>query len=394
MIKSVAEYNFSGKKALVRVDFNVPLDNGNITDSIRIDSSLPTIKKITDQGGIAILMSHLGRPKGKRVPEMSLKPCSDYLNENGLTCHFAEDTIGDKAKKVIESAMPGEVVLLENTRYYNEEEANDEEFAKSLAELGDVYVNDAFGSAHRAHASTEGVTKHFEDRLCGFLIQKELDFLGGALDNPKRPFTAVIGGAKISGKIDVINQLMGKCDNILIGGGMMYTFLKAMGKEIGNSLLEADRVDLAKELIQKAENSSTNLMIPVDTVVAEKFDKVAAFWVVHVDEFPEGRVGMDIAQKTIENYRKLILESKTIVWNGPMGVFEMDNFAKGTDSIASAMVEATANGAITIVGGGDSASAVAKVGLADKMSHVSTGGGASLEYLEGKTLPGIAALES
>lgn len=395
MVRSVADFNFAGKKALTRVDFNVPLDdNQKITDPTRITESLPTIKKILEDGGVAILMSHLGRPKGKRVAEMSLRPVAEYLNENGFTCHFANDSIGDDAKSTVASANAGEIVLLENTRYHAGEEKNDAEFAKALSELGDVYVNDAFGTAHRAHGSTEGVAKLFDDRLCGYLIKKELDFLGGALNEPKKPFTAIIGGAKISGKIDVIKQLIGKCDNILIGGGMMFTFLKAMGKEIGNSILEEDKIDLAKELIEEAKQNNTNLMIPEDTVVAEKFDKNAAWWIVHVDEFPEGRVGMDIGTLTIRNYVKTIKESKTIVWNGPMGVFEMDNFSKGTFSVAEAMAEATANGATSIVGGGDSASAVAKAKLADKMSHVSTGGGASLEFLEGKELPGIVALES
>lgn len=395
MIRSVADFNFSGKKALVRVDFNVPMDeNQKITDDTRINKSIPTIKKIIEDGGIAILMSHLGRPKGKKVPEMSLKPISDNLNSRDFTCHFASDSIGEEAKNVIAKAKAGEIVLLENTRFHIGEEKNDPEYAKALAELGEVYVNDAFGTAHRAHGSTEGVAKLFEERLCGYLIKKELEFLGAALKDPKKPFTAIIGGAKISGKIDVIEQLIGKCDNILIGGGMMFTFLKAIGKEIGNSILEEDKIDLAKELIEKAKEKGTELLIPEDTVVAEKFDKESAWWIVHIDEFPAGRVGLDIGTKTIQRYSKIIKDSKTIVWNGPMGVFEMENFAKGTFSIAQAMADATKDGAISIVGGGDSASAVAKAKLTEKISHVSTGGGASLEFLEGKELPGIVALEN
>ncbi|MDC1068671.1 phosphoglycerate kinase, partial [Candidatus Kapabacteria bacterium] len=330
---------------------------------------------------------------GKRVPEMSLSPVADYLNQNGFVCHFSKDTIGQSAKDAIKNAKAGELVLLENTRFYSQEEDNNSEFSKSIAELGDVYVNDAFGTAHRAHASTEGVAKLFNDRFAGFLIEKEIEFLGKALENPKRPFTAIIGGAKISGKIDVIQELIGKCDNILIGGGMMFTFLKAMGKEIGSSLLEEDKINLAKEIIETAEKSSTKLLIPKDTVVAERFDKEAAFWTVHVDEFPPKRIGLDISTITIAEYSNIIKKSKTILWNGPMGVFEMDNFAKGTISIAQAIAEATDNGAISIVGGGDSVAAVTMAKLADKMSHISTGGGASLEYLEGKKLPGILALD-
>lgn len=394
--KTIDNIDVKGKKVLVRVDFNVPLDeNKNITDDKRIVESLPTIKKIMKDGGIPILMSHLGRPKGKPKPEFSLAPVARKLGELlSAKVIMAPDCIGAATKSAIASARPGDVVLLENLRFHAEEEANDANFAKELASLGQVYVNDAFGSAHRAHASTEGVTKFLKPAVAGYLMEKELKYLSQAVGNPRRPYVAIIGGAKISGKIDVINNLLGKVDALIIGGGMMFTFLKAMGKEIGNSILEADKIDLARELMEKTKSSKAKLLLPVDTAVAEKFENTAAKKVVGVDAIPQGWVGMDIGPKSIELFRKEIVNAKTVVWNGPMGVFEMDNFAAGTRAVADALVEATKKGASTIVGGGDSAAAIAKFGLEKGVSHVSTGGGASLEFLEGKTLPGVAALDN
>ncbi len=394
--KTIDNIDVKGKKVLVRVDFNVPLDvNRNITDDKRIVESLPTIRKILKEGGTPILMSHLGRPKGKPKPEFSLAPAAKRLGDLLSTkVVMAPDCIGAETKAAIASVKPGEVVLLENLRFHAEEEANDPGFAKELASLGDVYVNDAFGSAHRAHASTEGVTKFLKPSVGGYLMEKELKYLSQAVGNPNRPYVAIIGGAKISGKIDVINNLLGKVDALIIGGGMMFTFLKAMGKEIGNSILEADKVELAKELMEKTKSGKARLLLPVDCTIAEKFENTAAKKVVEVDAIPQGWVGMDIGPKSIEVFTKEIVNGKTVVWNGPMGVFEMDNFSAGTKAIAEALVEATKKGAATIVGGGDSAAAIAKFGLEDKVSHVSTGGGASLEFLEGKTLPGVAALDN
>lgn len=395
MYKSVDDFNFEGKKVLIRVDFNVPLtEEGKISDDRRITMALPTIRRVIETGGTPIIMSHLGRPKGNVVDSMSLKPISNYLNENGFTCHFAEDCVGEIAERTVSKANPGEIVLLENLRFHKEETDNDSGFAKQLARLGDVYVNDAFGTAHRAHASTEAVVLLFENRLCGYLIQKELKFLGEALENSQSPFTAIIGGAKISGKIDVINQFFGKCDNIIIGGGMAFTFYKAMGYEIGSSLLEEDKIDLAKQLIEKSKDSSTKILLPLDIACAKEFNNDSETGVFDSDKIPSDMMGLDIGPKSVEQFSDIIKASKTIVWNGPMGVFEMSNFAKGTFSIANALAEATENGAISIVGGGDSASAIKKSNLLDKISHVSTGGGASLEFLEGKELPGIKALEN
>ena len=391
---TIDNLELKGKKVLVRVDFNVPLDeNQNITDSRRIESSLPTIKKIISEGGKAILMSHLGRPKGKVNPKFSLKPAAaklgEYLNKE---VKLAPDCIGEEVKKIVDELNDGDVLLLENVRFHEEEEKNDAEFAKQLAELGDVYVNDAFGSAHRAHASTEGVTKYIDKCAAGYLMQKELDYLGSAITEPERPYCAILGGAKISGKIDVIQNLMDKVDTMIIGGGMGYTFFKAQGKEIGTSLLEAEKVDLAKEVLDKVSNSKVKFLLPVDVVVAKEFKNDSPAEAVSVDNIPSDKMGLDIGPETVKLFKEELLKSKTIVWNGPMGVFEMDNFAKGTNAIAETLVEATSNGAITIIGGGDSASAISKAGLADKVSHVSTGGGASLEFLEGKELPGVAAL--
>lgn len=391
---SIDQVDLKGKRVLVRVDFNVPLDeNLNITDDIRITSSLPTIKKIIAEGGKAILMSHLGRPKGQPNPKYSLKPAAKRLSELlGKEVKIAPDCVGEEVKKMVDSMKDGDVLLLENLRFHAEEEKNNPEFAKQLSELGDIYINDAFGSAHRAHASTEGVTKYIQVNASGYLMQKELDYLGKAISDPERPYCAILGGAKISGKIDVIQNLFPKVDTLIIGGGMAYTFYKAMGYEIGKSLLEEEKIELAKEILEKAKNSNVNFLIPVDVVVAPEFNNDSPSDVVDIKNIPADKMGLDIGPKTIELFRNEILKSKTVIWNGPMGVFEFDNFAKGTNAIAEALVEATGNGAITIIGGGDSAAAIKKAGLEDKVSHVSTGGGASLEFLEGKTLPGVAAL--
>jgi phosphoglycerate kinase len=391
---SIDKLDLKGKRVLVRVDFNVPLDeNQNITDDIRIKSSLPTIKKIINDGGKAILMSHLGRPKGKPNPKYSLKPAAERLGELlRKEVKFAPDCIGDEVEKTVSQLSAGDVLLLENLRFHEEEEKNDLEFAKKLAKLGDVYVNDAFGSAHRAHASTEGVTKFIKQSAAGYLMQKELDYLGSAISDPVRPYCAILGGAKISGKIDVIQNLLGKVDTLIIGGGMAYTFFKAQGKEIGQSLLEAEKIDLAKVVLAKIKDTKVKFLLPVDVVAAAEFKNDSPSEAVSVDKIPADKMGLDIGPETIKLFKDELAKAKTIVWNGPMGVFEMDNFAKGTNAIASALVDATSKGAITIIGGGDSAAAVAKAGLEDKVSHVSTGGGASLEFLEGKVLPGVAAL--
>jgi len=390
----IEDLNLKGKRVLVRVDFNVPLDeNQNITDDIRIVSALPTIKKIINDGGKAILMSHLGRPKGERIEKFSLKPVAERLSQLlNQKVTFAPDCIGEEVKRIVEGMNDGDVVLLENLRFHSGETKNDPEFAKQLAELGDVYVNDAFGTAHRAHASTEGVTKYIEKCAAGYLMQKEIEFLGNAVNNPVRPFTAILGGAKISGKIDVIKSLFQKVDSLIIGGGMAFTFFKAMGYEIGKSLLEEEKIDLAKEILEKAERTKMSFLLPMDVVVASEFSNDAEPETVEVENIPADKMGLDIGPKSVELFRKVILNSKTVVWNGPMGVFEFDNYAKGTFAIAEALAEATEKGAITIIGGGDSAAAIKKAGLSDKVTHVSTGGGASLEFLEGKTLPGIAAL--
>lgn len=391
---SIDNVDLKGKRVLVRVDFNVPLnDDLQITDDRRITAALPTINKIIKDGGKAILMSHLGRPKGQAKPEFSLKPVATRLGELvDANVKFASDCIGEQVKAIIDKMEEGEVVLLENLRFHSQEEKNDPDFAKELAQLGDVYINDAFGSAHRAHASTEGVTKHIDTCAAGYLMQKELDYLGKAIADPKRPFTAILGGAKISGKIDVIENLLPKVDTLIIGGGMAYTFYKAQGQEIGTSLLEEDKIDLAKEILKKAESSKAKLLLPVDTVVASEFKNDSPAETVEYGNIPADKMGLDIGEKTIELFTKVIKESKTVVWNGPMGVFEFENFAKGTNAIAKSLADATENGAVTVIGGGDSASAIKKFGLSEKVSHVSTGGGASLEFLEGKELPGVAAL--
>ncbi len=391
---TIDDVQLKGKRVLVRVDFNVPLDkNQNITDDRRIASALPTIKKIIVDGGKAILMSHLGRPKGEVKPEFSLKPVAEKLSELlNKDVKFANDSVGDGVKKIVSELNDGDVLLLENLRFHNAETDNDETFAKELASYGDIFVNDAFGTAHRAHASTEGVTKFIDTCVAGYLMKKELDYLDSAIANPKRPFTAILGGAKISGKIDVIEKLLEKVDTLIIGGGMAYTFYKAQGFEIGSSLLDADKVELAKEMLEKFDASDVNVLLPKDVLVAKDFNNESPAEAVKVNAMPADKMGLDIGPETIELFSNEIKKSKTVVWNGPMGVFEFPNFAKGTNAVANSLVEATENGAITIVGGGDSAAAIKKAGLDEKVSHVSTGGGASLEFLEGKLLPGVEAL--
>ncbi len=391
---TINDIQLAGKRVLVRVDFNVPLDETQrITDDTRIVESLPTIRKILADGGKAILMSHLGRPKGKVKPEFSLKPAADRLAQLlGSPVAFASDCIGDVADTAVAKLANGECLLLENLRFRNEEEGNDVEFAKALAKHGDVYVNDAFGTAHRAHASTEGVTKFITTCVAGFLMEKELEFLGNAVEHPIRPFVAILGGAKISGKIDVIQSLMSKVDTLIIGGGMAYTFFKAQGLEIGKSLLEADKVELAKEILAEAAKKNINLLLPVDCIAASDFKNDADTKVVAKNAIPADWQALDIGPDTVKLFSDVVKSAKTVVWNGPMGVFEMPSFAAGTNAVAMALVEATKAGAKTIVGGGDSAAAIAQAGLSKDVSHVSTGGGASLEFLEGKVLPGVEAL--
>lgn len=388
--KTVKDIDVKGKKVLVRVDFNVPLDeNKNITDETRINAALPTIKYLLDNGAAVILCSHLGRPKGEFNMKYSLAPVAARLKElfpGKVT--FATDVIGDSAKATVAAVKPGEIVLLENLRFHAEEEKNDPEFAKKLASYADIYVNDAFGTAHRAHASTAGVADYLP-AVAGFLIGKELDIMGKALENPERPFVAILGGKKVSDKIGVINNLLDKVDTLIIGGAMAYTFFKAMGLETGKSLVEEDKIDLAKSLIEKAEKKGVKMLLPVDTIVADKFGEDANTENVDRDKIPEDMEGLDIGLKTRELFASEIKNAKTVIWNGPMGVFEIEKFAGGTKAVAATMAECKG---ITIIGGGDSAAAVEQLGYADKMTHISTGGGASLEFLEGLELPGVAAL--
>ena len=392
--KTIEDINVNGKKVLVRCDFNVPLQDGKITDENRLNGALPTIKYLIENGAKVILCSHLGKPKGEAKPELSLAPVAKRLSEmlNKEVVFAADDNVvGENAKAAIEKMENGDVVLLQNTRYRKEETKNEENFSKELASLADVYVNDAFGTAHRAHCSTVGAGEFLEERACGYLIQKELKFLGEAVENPVRPFTAILGGAKVSDKIAVIEQLLEKVDNLIIGGGMAYTFLKAQGYEIGTSLVEEEKVEYAKEMMEKAKAKGVKLLLPIDNAVADKFADVAPV-ITEDANIPEGFMGLDIGPKTIEEYVNTVNASKTIVWNGPMGVFEFENFANGTLAVAKAMAALT--DATTVIGGGDSAAAVNQLGFGDKMTHVSTGGGASLEFLEGKELPGIAALDN
>ena len=389
--KTIEDINVSGKKVLVRCDFNVPLDaDKNITDETRINAALPTIRYLLDKGAAVILCSHLGRPKGEFNMKYSLAPVAKRLSEKlGFEVKLASDVIGESAKKLAAEVKPGEAILLENLRFHAEEEKNDPAFAKELASMADVFVNDAFGTAHRAHASTEGVT-HYLPSVAGYLIGKELDVMGKALTNPVRPFVAILGGAKVKDKIGVITNLIDKVDALLIGGGMAYTFIKAQGGEVGNSLLDEERIGLAKELMDKAAAKGVKLILPVDNVIGDAFDNDCHQQVVESGKIPEGWEGLDIGPKTCEQFAEVIRTAKTVVWNGPMGVFEMPNFAKGTIAVAKALAESDA---ISIIGGGDRAAAIEQLGFADKVTHISTGGGASLEFLEGKVLPGIAALE-
>jgi len=389
--KTVKDIEVQGKKVLVRCDFNVPLDKetGAITDETRIQAALPTIKYLLENGAAVVLCSHLGRPKGEFNKKYSLAPVAKRLSELlGFEVKLAEDVIGPSAKALAAEVECGKAVMIENVRFHKEEEGNDPEFAKELASMAEIYVSDAFGTVHRAHASTAGVAAYLP-AVAGFLIGKELDFLGNAVENPQRPFVAILGGAKVKDKIGVITNLLEKVDTLIIGGGMAYTFSKAMGGEIGNSLLDEERIELAKEMMASAKAKGVNLLLPVDTVCANDFDNPTETVTVAAGEIPEGFQGLDIGPKTIELFAEAVKTAKTVVWNGPMGVFEKPEFAKGTLAVANAMAESEA---ITIIGGGDSAAAVTQMGLAPKMSHISTGGGASLEFLEGKTLPGVACL--
>lgn len=389
--KTVKDIDVKGKKVLIRCDFNVPQDeNGNITDTRRIVSSLPTIKYLIENGAKVILCSHLGRPKGEVKKEFSLAPVAAELSkELGIEVKLASDIVGESAKSLTANMQEGEVVLLENVRFDAREEKNDSEMAKELAALAEIYVNDAFGTSHRAHASTAGVADYLP-AVSGFLIEKEIDFMGNALENPERPFVAILGGKKVSDKIGVINSLLEKVDTLMIGGAMAYTFFKAQGYEVGNSICELDKLDLANELIEKAKKNGVKLMLPVDTKLGKEFDKDTESKTVKYTEIPEGWEGFDIGEETIKLYKEELKNAKTIVWNGPLGLFEFDQFAIGTNEIAKTLAEVDA---ITIIGGGDSAAAIEKAGLADKMTHISTGGGASLEFLEGKKLPGIECLQ-
>ncbi|MBD3583745.1 phosphoglycerate kinase [Flavobacterium selenitireducens] len=393
-MKTLDNFDFKDKKALIRVDFNVPLDDDfNITDATRIEAAKPTIEKVLFDGGSVILMSHLGRPKGKE-DKYSLKHILTKTSETlGVDVKFADDSRGDVAKKAAEDLKPGEILLLENLRFYKEEEAGDEDFAKELASLGDIYVNDAFGTAHRAHASTTIVAKFFAEKKCfGYLLAKEIESLNKVLNDSKKPVTAILGGSKVSTKITVIENILDKVDHMILGGGMTYTFIKAQGGEVGDSICETDKLDLALEILEKAKQKGVQVHIPVDVLAADDFNNDAKTKIVDVDKIPQGWQGLDAGRKTLENFKKVILESKTILWNGPIGVFEMENFANGTIELGNYIAEATENGAFSLVGGGDSVSAVKQFGLEPKMSYVSTGGGAMLEMLEGRTLPGIAAI--
>ncbi|MEN6339546.1 MAG: phosphoglycerate kinase [Clostridiaceae bacterium] len=389
--KTIQDVDVTGKRVLVRVDFNVPItEDGKVGDDKRITAALPTIQYLLDHKAKVILCSHLGRPKGKFDPQFSLAPVGARLSEllPDVRVWMADDVIGESAKTAVADMKDGEIVLLENVRFHAEEEANDPAFAKELASLAELYVSDAFGTVHRAHASTAGVAAYLP-AVAGFLIGKELGFLGKALEDPERPFVAILGGAKVADKIGVITNLLEKCDSLIIGGGMAYTFFKAKGYEIGKSLLDAESIDLAKELMAKAEKKGVKLLLPVDTVVATEYNADAEHKIVDIDKIPADWMGLDIGPKSVALFSKVILEAKTVIWNGPMGVFEMPAFAEGTKGVAAACAECKGT---TIIGGGDSASAVKKLGYASKMTHISTGGGATLEYLEGKVLPGVAAL--
>jgi phosphoglycerate kinase len=393
-IASLSAADVAGKRVLVRADFNVPVDDaGNITDDTRIRAALPTIKDLTGKGAKVILSSHFGRPKG--VDEkLRLTPVAKRLSELlGETVVMCDDCIGDGVAAKIAAMSNGQVALLENVRFYPEEEKNDPEFAKKLAANADLYVNDAFGTAHRAHASTEGVTKYLSPSVAGYLIEKELEYLQNAIESPKAPLAAIVGGSKVSSKIGVIETLLDKCDKLFLGGGMIFTFYKARGLNVGKSLVEDDKLDLARALEAKAKEKGVQLLLPTDVVVADNFSPDANSQIVDINHIPDGWMGLDIGPDSLKFFQAALADCKTVIWNGPMGVFEFDKFAAGTEGIAHTLADISATGAITIIGGGDSVAAVEKVGLADKMSHISTGGGASLELLEGKILPGIAALD-
>jgi phosphoglycerate kinase len=394
-MKTLEDFNFKNKKALVRVDFNVPLDDHfNVTDTNRIEAAKPTIMKILEDGGSAVLMSHLGRPNGKRNQDMSLKHiCKSVSDTIGVEVKFAEDCIGEKAVKAVNKLKDGEVLLLENLRFHAEEEKGDKAFAQALSELGDIYVNDAFGTAHRAHASTTIIAQFFPQRKCfGYLLAKEIEAIEKVMRTGEKPVTAILGGAKVSSKITIIENILDKVDHLIIGGGMTYTFVKAMGGEVGDSICEDDKMELALEIMDQAKKKGVSIHLPVDVLAADSFSNDAHTKIVSVDHIPKGWQGLDAGPETLKMFKKVILASKTILWNGPVGVFEMENFAKGTIAIGNYIDEATRNGAFSLVGGGDSVAAVKQFGFEDKVSYVSTGGGAMLESLEGKKLPGIAAI--
>lgn len=390
--KTIDDLDVHGKKVLLRCDFNVPIQDGEITDTNRIVAALPTIKKLVDDGAKLILCSHLGKPKGPDK-NFSLEPVAKKLSELLNKNVFADDdeVVGENAKKIVSELKDGEIVLLQNTRFRPEETKNIDEFSMQLASLADIYVNDAFGSAHRAHCSTVGVTKYIKETAVGYLMQKEIEFLGNAVNNPKRPFVAILGGAKVSDKINVINNLLDKVDKLIIGGGMAYTFLKAQGYEIGQSLLEEDKLDYAREMMQKAKEKNVELILPVDIVVVQEFKNDTPYKTVPIDKIEKNWMGVDIGEETRMNFTIALQNAKTVIWNGPMGVFEFRNFARGTLAVANALADLDAT---TIIGGGDSAAAINKLGFKNKMTHISTGGGASLEFLEGKDLPGIIAIQN
>ena len=391
-LASLSAPDLSGKKVLMRADFNVPVDHGSITDDTRIRAAIPTIQDLIDKGAKVILTSHFGRPKGKVNESMRLTLVGERLSEVlGKEVKKCDDCIGEEVTSTVTAMKDGDVVLLENVRFYPGEEGNDPEFAKQLASVADIYVNDAFGTAHRAHASTEGVTRYLSPSVGGYLIEKELKFLQGAIDNPQKPLAAIIGGSKVSSKIGVIEALLDKCDKLLLGGGMIFTFYKARGLSVGKSLVENDKIELAKSLEAKAKEKGVTMLLPTDVVIADKFDPEANTQTVSIEAIPDGWMGLDIGPKSAKVFQDALADCKTVIWNGPMGVFEMEKFAKGTEAIAHTLADK--QDSITIIGGGDSVAAVEKLGLGEKMSHISTGGGARLELLEGKNLPGIVALD-